>query len=350
MGKATTRTTPTRPTRTQHDEHPHPYPPPRRLAPRRARRDQRQGEGRDQRLWPHRKELPQVSRGSRLHGPRGRRRERLRRSQAGFPPPQVRLDARNFRRGRPDQGRYRHLCERQGHHRRVQQGPPAAPLEGDGRGPRDRGNRSLPQQRGRGQAHHRGREEGSDHRPRQGKRHPHPRRGREREGPRHERPDRVQRIVHHQLPRPLRQGAGGEVRNRQGPDDHDPLLHRGPEAPRCLPQGHEEGKLTGIALRVPTPNVSVVDLVIQVEKKTFAEEVNAAFREAADTYLNGVLDVTSDPLVSCDFRCSDVSTTIDSSLTMVMGDDMVKVVAWYDNEWGYSQRVVDLAELMSKNL
>merc|ERR1711968_299846 len=108
-----------------------------------------------------------------------------------------------------------------------------------------------------------------------------------------------------------------------------------------------EGKLTGIALRVPTPNVSVVDLVIQVEKKTFAEEVNAAFREAADTYLNGVLDVTSDPLVSCDFRCSDVSTTIDSSLTMVMGDDMVKVVAWYDNEWGYSQRVVDLAELVA---
>merc|ERR1711871_616897 len=107
------------------------------------------------------------------------------------------------------------------------------------------------------------------------------------------------------------------------------------------------GKLTGIALRVPTPNVSVVDLVIQVEKKTFAEEVNAAFREAADTYLNGVLDVTSDPLVSADFRCSDVSSTIDASLTMVMGDDMVKVVAWYDNEWGYSQRVVDLAELVA---
>merc|ERR1712100_597308 len=111
-----------------------------------------------------------------------------------------------------------------------------------------------------------------------------------------------------------------------------------------------EGKLTGIALRVPTPNVSVVDLVVQVEKKTFAEEVNAAFREAADTRLKGVLGVTDEPLVSADFRCSDVSSTIDASLTMVMGDDMVKVAAWYDNEWGYTQRVVDLAQIISKNL
>jgi len=108
-----------------------------------------------------------------------------------------------------------------------------------------------------------------------------------------------------------------------------------------------EGKLTGIALRVPTPNVSVVDLVIQVEKKTFAEEVNAVLREAADTHLKGVLAVTDKPLVSADFRASDESSTIDASLTMVMGDDMVKVVAWYDNEWGYSQRVVDLAELVA---
>merc|ERR1712084_4475 len=83
------------------------------------------------------------------------------------------------------------------------------------------------------------------------------------------------------------------------------------------------------------------------EKKTFAEEVNAVFREAADTHLKGILDVTDKPLVSCDYRCSDSSCTIDSSLTMVMGDDMVKVVAWYDNEWGYSQRVVDLAELVA---
>eukprot|EP00271_Cylindrocystis_brebissonii_P003236 TRINITY_DN13_c0_g1_i1.p1 TRINITY_DN13_c0_g1~~TRINITY_DN13_c0_g1_i1.p1 ORF type:complete len:438 (-),score=82.21 TRINITY_DN13_c0_g1_i1:1045-2262(-) len=110
-----------------------------------------------------------------------------------------------------------------------------------------------------------------------------------------------------------------------------------------------KGKLNGIALRVPTPNVSVVDLVVQTEKKTFAEEVNAAFREAANGPMKGVLAVCDEPLVSVDFRCSDVSSTIDSSLTMVMGDDMVKVVAWYDNEWGYSQRVVDLADIMANN-
>lgn len=108
-----------------------------------------------------------------------------------------------------------------------------------------------------------------------------------------------------------------------------------------------KGKLNGIALRVPTPNVSVVDLVIQTEKKTFAEEVNAAFREAANGPMKGILAVCDEPLVSVDFRCTDVSTTIDSSLTMVMGDDMVKVVAWYDNEWGYSQRVVDLAHIVA---
>lgn len=109
-----------------------------------------------------------------------------------------------------------------------------------------------------------------------------------------------------------------------------------------------KGKLNGIALRVPTPNVSVVDLVIQTEKKTFAEEVNAAFREAAAGPMKGILAVCDEPLVSIDFRCSDVSCTIDSSLTMVMGDDMVKVVAWYDNEWGYSQRVVDLANIVAE--
>jgi len=106
-----------------------------------------------------------------------------------------------------------------------------------------------------------------------------------------------------------------------------------------------KGKLNGISLRVPTLNVSVVDLVVQTEKKCTAEEVNEAFREAAAGPMKGVLAVCDEPLVSMDFRCTDVSTSIDSALTMVMGDDMVKVVAWYDNEWGYSQRVVDLAEL-----
>lgn len=107
-----------------------------------------------------------------------------------------------------------------------------------------------------------------------------------------------------------------------------------------------KGKLNGIALRVPTPNVSVVDLVIQTEKKTTAEEVNAAFREACAGPLNGILAVSDDPLVSVDYRMSNESSTIDAALTMVMGDDMVKVVAWYDNEWGYSQRVVDLTDMV----
>ena len=90
-----------------------------------------------------------------------------------------------------------------------------------------------------------------------------------------------------------------------------------------------KGKLNGCALRVPTPTVSVVDLVIQVEKKTFAEEVNAAFREAASSGpAVGILAVSDEPLVSCDFKMTDVSVTIDSALTMVMGDDMVKVIAW----------------------
>ncbi|KAK4709700.1 hypothetical protein R3W88_004213 [Solanum pinnatisectum] len=108
-----------------------------------------------------------------------------------------------------------------------------------------------------------------------------------------------------------------------------------------------KGKLNGIAMCVPTPNVSVVDLVVQVSKKTFAEEVNAAFRESADKELAGILSVCNVPLVSFNFWCSDVSSTVDSSLTMVMGDDMVKVIAWYDNEWGYSQRVVDLADIVA---
>ncbi|KAL6776384.1 GAPA1 [Auxenochlorella protothecoides x Auxenochlorella symbiontica] len=109
-----------------------------------------------------------------------------------------------------------------------------------------------------------------------------------------------------------------------------------------------KGKLNGVALRVPTPTVSVVDLVIQTEKKTFTEEVNSAFREASEGYLKGILAVSDEPLVSCDYRMTDVSSTIDAALTMVMGDDMVKVIAWYDNEWGYSQRVVDLAELVAQ--
>jgi glyceraldehyde-3-phosphate dehydrogenase (NAD(P)) len=110
-----------------------------------------------------------------------------------------------------------------------------------------------------------------------------------------------------------------------------------------------KGKLNGIALRVPTPNVSVVDLVVQVEKSTIAEQVNEVFKAASENGLKGILGYSDLELVSCDYRGHDCSSIIDSSLTMVMGGDMVKVIAWYDNEWGYSQRVVDLAEVVAKN-
>ena len=108
------------------------------------------------------------------------------------------------------------------------------------------------------------------------------------------------------------------------------------------------GKLNGIALRVPTPNVSIVDLVAQVEKQTITEEVNEVLKNASQTSMKGILGYTEEPLVSVDFRKTDVSATIDSELTLVMDGDMVKIIAWYDNEWGYSQRVVDLAELIAK--
>ena len=108
-----------------------------------------------------------------------------------------------------------------------------------------------------------------------------------------------------------------------------------------------KGKLDGIALRVPTPNVSIVDLVAQVEKPTIAEEVNRALKTAAEGELKGILGYTDLPLVSSDYRGTNVSSTVDGQLTLALDGDMIKVVAWYDNEWGYSQRVVDLAELVA---
>lgn len=109
-----------------------------------------------------------------------------------------------------------------------------------------------------------------------------------------------------------------------------------------------KGKLNGIAMRVPTPNVSVVDFVAQVEKNTISEAVNEALQNAATGPLKGILEYSDLPLVSSDYRGNDASSIVDSSLTMVMDGDLVKVVAWYDNEWGYSQRVVDLAELVAE--
>lgn len=112
-----------------------------------------------------------------------------------------------------------------------------------------------------------------------------------------------------------------------------------------------KGKLNGMAMRVPTPNVSVVDLVAELEKEVTVEEVNAALKEAAEGELKGILAYNEEPLVSRDYNGNPASSTIDALSTMVMEGKMVKVISWYDNETGYSHRVVDLAEyIASKGL
>lgn len=112
-----------------------------------------------------------------------------------------------------------------------------------------------------------------------------------------------------------------------------------------------KGKLNGLAIRVPTPDVSLVDLVVELEKTVTKEEVNEALKKAAEDELKGILAYTDEPLVSSDFRTTNVSSTVDSLLTMVMGGNLVKVIAWYDNEWGYSMRIIDLvAYVASKGL
>jgi glyceraldehyde 3-phosphate dehydrogenase len=112
-----------------------------------------------------------------------------------------------------------------------------------------------------------------------------------------------------------------------------------------------KGKLNGMAMRVPTPNVSVVDLVAELEKEVTVEEVNAALKEAAEGELKGILAYNEEPLVSRDYNGNTASSTIDALSTMVIEGKMVKVVSWYDNETGYSHRVVDLAEyIASKGL
>ncbi len=110
-----------------------------------------------------------------------------------------------------------------------------------------------------------------------------------------------------------------------------------------------KGKMDGIAVRVPTPNVSLVDLVIESEKPTTKEEVNAAFKVAADGYLKNILEYTEEPIVSSDVKGNAHSAVLDAPLTFVMGT-MIKVCAWYDNEWAYSCRVIDLVKKISKSL
>ncbi|MFP3984440.1 MAG: type I glyceraldehyde-3-phosphate dehydrogenase [Candidatus Bathyarchaeia archaeon] len=108
------------------------------------------------------------------------------------------------------------------------------------------------------------------------------------------------------------------------------------------------GKMNGLALRVPVPNVSIVDLTALLANKTTVEGVNAAFKEAAKESLKGIMDYTEEPLVSIDFNHNPYSAVIDAKSTMVIDGDLVKVLAWYDNEWGFSCRMVELIELIGK--
>ncbi|HEY0672128.1 MAG TPA: type I glyceraldehyde-3-phosphate dehydrogenase [Longimicrobiales bacterium] len=111
-----------------------------------------------------------------------------------------------------------------------------------------------------------------------------------------------------------------------------------------------KGKIDGLSIRVPTPDVSVVDLTAELERNVTAEEVNNAFREAAAGNLKGILDVSDEPLVSVDYIGNPASSIVDLLSTFVVQDQMVKVMAWYDNEWGYSVRCVDLASYISNSL
>jgi glyceraldehyde 3-phosphate dehydrogenase len=111
-----------------------------------------------------------------------------------------------------------------------------------------------------------------------------------------------------------------------------------------------EGKFDGFAMRVPTPTVSVVDLVVNLERETTTEALHAAFKEAEQGHMKGILGFSEEPLVSMDYKMDPRSSVVDAQFTSVMGGKMAKVVAWYDNEWGYSVRTVDLAALIAKSL
>jgi glyceraldehyde 3-phosphate dehydrogenase len=111
-----------------------------------------------------------------------------------------------------------------------------------------------------------------------------------------------------------------------------------------------KGKMDGISVRVPTPNVSLVDVVFEVEKKTSIEEVNNVIKAAANGKMKGVLSYTEEPLVSIDFRLNPNSSIVDLPSTNVIDGTMLKIFSWYDNEWGFSKRVIDLINLMSRSL
>ncbi len=107
-----------------------------------------------------------------------------------------------------------------------------------------------------------------------------------------------------------------------------------------------KGKLNGMAMRVPTPDVSVVDLVVELSKETTAEDINQTLREFAANAPDKVMKISDEPLVSVDFTTSPYSSIVDAELTMVIDGNMAKIISWYDNEWGYSSRVVDLVRFM----
>ena len=109
-----------------------------------------------------------------------------------------------------------------------------------------------------------------------------------------------------------------------------------------------KGKFDGISVRVPTPNVSLVDVVIELERETTAEEVNRAFKDAAHEELQGILELSEEPLVSADFRKNSNSSIVDAEYTKVIGGNLLKVLSWYDNEWGYSCRVRDLVKFIAQ--
>jgi glyceraldehyde 3-phosphate dehydrogenase len=108
------------------------------------------------------------------------------------------------------------------------------------------------------------------------------------------------------------------------------------------------GRMNGISLRVPVPDVSVVDLTCTLEKSTTKEEINTAFKKAAEGPLKGILEYTEDPVVSSDFLHSTCSAAVDAQSTMVLGGNFIKVLAWYDNEWGFSCRMTELIELICR--
>ena len=110
------------------------------------------------------------------------------------------------------------------------------------------------------------------------------------------------------------------------------------------------GKMNGMALRVPTPNVSLTDLVVQLSRPASAQDVNEAFEEASKGSMKGIIGYSNEPLVSSDFNGITASTVVDALSTMSIGDDMVKVLGWYDNEFGYANRLVDLAAYVAKGL